>query len=263
MMEALHRMSSNDLRKVSAALRGQRLRMPVTITGLSPYSLSSDTQQLAADLSSLHDSGFNEVQAAVLIEAVIEARSKAKAVDEVVDLVASGPDLPGILNRDTSVVVQQLFREAKDSVLVVGYSVYQGTQVFATLAEQMARKPELDVIMCFNVGRDGNDSRSDYEIRHRYLSQFKKKQWPDGFPLPKLYFDPRAIDSDPSKRASLHAKCIVVDRRYAFVSSANFTERGQKRNIEIGVRVDLPHIAEGISNYILNLIDEQVLEKLV
>jgi phosphatidylserine/phosphatidylglycerophosphate/cardiolipin synthase-like enzyme len=161
------------------------------------------------------------------------------------------------------VVVQQLFRDAKQSVLVVGYSVYQGTHVFGTLAEEMTRKPSLDVIMCLNVGRDGQDSRSEYEIRHRYITQFKKKQWPDGFPLPKLYFDPRAIDADPSKRASLHAKCIVVDKRYAFVSSANFTERGQKRNIEIGVRIDSSHIAEGISNYILNLIDEQVLHKLM
>lgn len=262
MMESLHRLSTNDLRKVSSAFRGQRLKMPVTVAGLSVYSLANP-HELISDLASLHSSGFNEPQVAVLIDAIIDARSKAKAVDELVDLVASGPDLPGIMNRDTSVVVQQLFRDAKQSVLVVGYSVYQGTQVFATLAEEMSRKPGLNVIMCLNVGRDGQDSRTDYEIRHRYITQFKKKQWPEGYALPKLYFDPRAIDPDPSKRASLHAKCIVTDKRYAFVSSANFTERGQKRNIEIGLRVDSPHIAEGISNYILNLIDEQVLQKLV
>ena len=261
-MESLHRLSTNDLRKLASALRGQRLKMPVTVAGLSAYSLSNP-QQLVADLSDLHRKQFNETQAAVLIDAIVDARAQTKLVDELVDLVASGPDLPGIMNRDTSVVVQQLFRDAKQSVLVVGYSVYQGTQVFATLAEEMTRKPSLDVIMCLNVGRDGQDSRSEYEIRHRYMTQFKKKQWPDGFPLPKLYFDPRAIDTDPSKRASLHAKCVVVDKRYAFVSSANFTERGQKRNIEIGVRIDSPHIADGISNYILNLIDEQVLQKLI
>jgi len=261
-MEALHRSSTNDLRKLASAFRGQRLKMPVTVAGLSAYSLSN-APQLVADLASLHSNQFSEAQAAALIDAIVEARSMVKSVDELVDLVASGPDLPGIMNRDTSVVVQQLFRDAKKNVLIVGYSVYQGTQVFATLADEMTRKPELDVIMCLNVGRDGQDTRTDYEIRHRYITQFKKKQWPEGFPLPKLYFDPRAIDPDPSKRASLHAKCIVVDHRYAFVSSANFTERGQKRNIEIGVRIDSPHIADGISNYILNLIDENVLQKLI
>ncbi len=261
-MEALHRLSTTDLRKLAGAFRSQRLKMPVSVTGLSAYSLTN-AAQLVADLAFLHSNCFSEVQTAVLLDAIVESRSNAKSMDELIELVASGPDLPGIMNRDTSVVVQQLFREAQQNVLIVGYSVYQGTQVFATLAEEMNKKPGLNVIMCLNVGRDGHDSTTEYEIRHRYMTQFKKKQWPEGFPLPKLYFDPRAIDPAPSKRASLHAKCIVADKRYAFVSSANFTERGQKRNIEIGVRVDSPHIAEGISNYILNLIDEQVLQKLV
>jgi phosphatidylserine/phosphatidylglycerophosphate/cardiolipin synthase-like enzyme len=40
-----------------------------------------------------------------------------------------------------------------------------------------------------------------------------------------------------AKRASLHAKCVVVDEQMAFVSSANFTEAAQERNIEVGVLV--------------------------
>jgi len=260
-MEALHRLSTHDLRKLASAFRSHRLKLPVTGAGLSACSLPN-SPQLVSEFASFQSNDFSGAQTAVLIDAIIEARSSAKSMDELVELVASGPDLPGIMNRDTSVVVQQLFRESQQQVLIVGYSVYQGAQVFATLAEEMAKKPGLDVIMCLNVGRDGQDARTEYEIRHRYLSQFKKNQWPAGFSLPKLYFDPRAIDPDPSKRASLHAKCIVTDKRYAFVSSANFTERGQKRNIEIGVRIDSPHIAEGILNYILNLIDEQVLQKL-
>jgi phosphatidylserine/phosphatidylglycerophosphate/cardiolipin synthase-like enzyme len=40
---------------------------------------------------------------------------------------------------------------------------------------------------------------------------------------------------DLDKRACLHAKCIVVDGESVFVSSANFTEAAQERNIEVGV----------------------------
>ena len=36
----------------------------------------------------------------------------------------------------------------------------------------------------------------------------------------------------------LHAKCIVVDYRRALVTSANFTSRGQERNVEVGVLVE-------------------------
>jgi phosphatidylserine/phosphatidylglycerophosphate/cardiolipin synthase-like enzyme len=39
-------------------------------------------------------------------------------------------------------------------------------------------------------------------------------------------------------RAVLHAKCVVVDRARAFVTSANLTEAAQYRNIECGVLVN-------------------------
>ena len=38
-------------------------------------------------------------------------------------------------------------------------------------------------------------------------------------------------------RSSLHAKCVVVDAEHVFVSSANFTEAGQERNIEVGLNI--------------------------
>jgi phosphatidylserine/phosphatidylglycerophosphate/cardiolipin synthase-like enzyme len=37
---------------------------------------------------------------------------------------------------------------------------------------------------------------------------------------------------------SLHAKCVVTDERCTLVTSANFTSRGQHRNIEAGVLIE-------------------------
>jgi phosphatidylserine/phosphatidylglycerophosphate/cardiolipin synthase-like enzyme len=42
---------------------------------------------------------------------------------------------------------------------------------------------------------------------------------------------------DEKKRTSLHAKCIVVDSEKSLVTSANFTEAAQQRNIEVGALV--------------------------
>jgi phosphatidylserine/phosphatidylglycerophosphate/cardiolipin synthase-like enzyme len=39
-------------------------------------------------------------------------------------------------------------------------------------------------------------------------------------------------------RSSLTAKCVLADENDVFVSSANFTEAGQERNIEVGLRLD-------------------------
>ncbi len=85
--------------------------------------------------------------------------------------------------------------------------------------------PNLSVRMFLNVAR-GDDDRDSNEgiVRSFYLS-FKSKDWP-WEKYPKVFYDLRALETAFSKRASLHAKCIVVDRMKCFVSSANFTRAG-------------------------------------
>jgi cardiolipin synthase C len=47
-----------------------------------------------------------------------------------------------------------------------------------------------------------------------------------------------------SSHASLHAKYMVVDRRYVFIGSANIDPRSQLLNTEIGIMVDSRELAE-------------------
>jgi len=67
--------------------------------------------------------------------------------------------------------------------------------------------------------------------------------------MPEVYYDPRSLEVNVTKKASLHAKCIVVDRRVAFVSSASFTEAGQMRNIEAGVVIRSAHFASKLASH--------------
>jgi len=62
---------------------------------------------------------------------------------------------------------------------------------------------------------------------------FQTQQWPPDRLLPQVFYDPRSLDLAPDKWACLHAKCFVVDGETVFVSSANFTEAAQERNIEV------------------------------
>jgi phosphatidylserine/phosphatidylglycerophosphate/cardiolipin synthase-like enzyme len=68
-------------------------------------------------------------------------------------------------------------------------------------------------------------------------------------PIPEVYFDPRSLDPEADKRSCLHAKTVVVDSRYGFVSSANFTEAAHLRNIEVGVAFDSSPFAHQVSNF--------------
>jgi len=52
-----------------------------------------------------------------------------------------------------------------------------------------------------------------------------------------------------SSGLSLHAKALVVDRRFAFVGSVNLDPRSKLLNTEIGVLVDSPALAEAIAAF--------------
>jgi len=58
-----------------------------------------------------------------------------------------------------------------------------------------------------------------------------------------IYFDPRALALEPSARAALHGKCIVVDGRTLFLSFTNFNETAHLRNIEADIVINSPHLA--------------------
>jgi phosphatidylserine/phosphatidylglycerophosphate/cardiolipin synthase-like enzyme len=46
-----------------------------------------------------------------------------------------------------------------------------------------------------------------------------------------------------------------VDGARAFVSSANFTQRGQERNIEVGVLIEDPSFATSLASQWMGLVD--------
>ena len=78
--------------------------------------------------------------------------------------------------------------------------------------------------------------------------------------MPALYYDPRSLDLEAVKRSSLHAKCIVVDRRVAFVTSANFTEAAQTRNIEVGALIRCEQFAGRLVGHFERLVDAALLK---
>ena len=61
--------------------------------------------------------------------------------------------------------------------------------------------------------------------------------WLAGRNRPILYYDPRSLSSNATERATWHAKVVVVDETTSLVTSANFTEWAQQRNVEAGVLV--------------------------
>jgi putative cardiolipin synthase len=66
-------------------------------------------------------------------------------------------------------------------------------------------------------------------------------------PLPGATQAPTAYGT--SSGVSLHAKSVVVDRRYVFVGSMNMDQRSKLLNTEMGVIVDSPALAKAVGDF--------------
>lgn len=262
MTPSFSNLSANDLRTLADALRSGRLIAPYNRSLVGRTNISPSCVDAVLDsLHQLREEGFSEKQIATLISAIQGERKSSKKLDELVSLVITGPEAAGTTIRDTGVVVRELFRSATKSVVVVGYSVYQGQQVFAALANRMSELPQLDATMYLNLPPIKGVAEESI-IAHRFARDFRTKHWPDGCRVPSIYFDPRSVTNDRSKRASLHAKCVVVDERELFISSANFTERAQNMNVEVGVRFASETLARQLVDHFKSLVGVGALKPL-
>lgn len=257
MNTALCLLTSEDLSQLAGALRSGRLAPPFTPILLQRYLPESMAGRVAAELQQRADQGMQAAHLGELLEILNEDRTHRPVIEDQIDLVWTGPEAPGIVNRDTSVVVREMFHSARESVLVAGYAVYQGQVIFKELAERMEQNPRLRVQMYLDIQRLAHDPASPSEVVRSFADRFVRKEWP-GRLLPRLYYDPRSLHEDRSRRASLHAKCIVIDEEQAFVSSANFTEAAQTKNIEVGIRLVSRGFAQRLVQHFESLAAAQI-----
>ncbi len=209
----------------------------------------------------LSDEDMRPQHLALFAETVLQTRSRSPEPSDTVELVWTGPEAQGVTNRDTGVVVRDLFGSAETDVLVAGFAVYQGRAVFRRLAERMHERPNLVVKLFLDVHRNPADEAPDSEVLRRFVRRFRAQEWP-GEQLPALYYDPRSLSRETAARSSLHAKCVVVDRRVALVTSANFTEAAQTRNLEVGALIHCDRFATHLATHFERLADVGLLKRL-
>jgi phosphatidylserine/phosphatidylglycerophosphate/cardiolipin synthase-like enzyme len=249
MTDRLLTLSDRDMAETAGALRSGRLAPPFSVVALERIISKDLAPRTVEALDKLTAVGFGPEQIAMTLDILRADRASRPRIEDVLDLVTTGPDVPGVVNRDTSVVVRELFANARQSVLLAGYAVYQGHKVFQALADRMLDIPSLSVRLFLDIQRPHGNSASSSELIRRFALRFRQSQWPMNRPLPRLYFDPRSLEAHPDQPASLHAKVVVVDSRHVFVSSANFTPAAHLRNVEVGVTIDSPSFAQQVSDF--------------
>src|SRR5262245_15013151 len=122
------------------ALDEGRLVPPFDELGVRHWVGAHAAPTVAAELTRLASIGMTP---ALFVELLAALESDEES--DRVALVWSGPEEAGSESRDTGVVLRELFRNARKRVMVVGFAVYQGTDVFQVLAERMDADPALEV----------------------------------------------------------------------------------------------------------------------
>lgn len=257
--DALLATSAATLEALALELDLGRLRHPYTALGLKSR-LGPSAAALVPELNALHAQGLEPKGLATMLRVLARQRRALERERERVELVWTGPEARLEQSRDTLVVVRELFGQAQRSALIVGYAFYQGKTIFAELAKKLRDDPAFKVRICAHIKRDYNDQRTpDATLISRYVEDFITKQWPDGCPAPPIYYDPRTVEAGQHKRASMHAKCIVIDHQHALITSANFTEAAYERNIEAGVLLHDPHMSVALERQFDHLIHAGIL----
>ncbi|MFO7568143.1 MAG: DISARM system phospholipase D-like protein DrmC [Enhygromyxa sp.] len=205
----------------------------------------------------------------MVVSATEESMSNPPMSDRV-ELVWTTPEGLPSAARETSVVVRSLCQAARRRLLANfafdrpkdwdEVAKERARWLWRPLAENMAGNPELEVTLIAEISRKQDDERDEAELVDAFVDNFRRNSWP-GDRLPKIYYDERStrLWAQTRERSCMHAKCIVVDDEQVLVTSANFSSVAQERNIEAGVVVREPRLAEQLRGEFERLLEAGVL----
>ena len=257
-MSALAQLQRSDLLSLAAAVRTGRISPPFSPNALSRIIGGATSIEVSLALQRLFEAGCSVTALALWMEILGAASSMRPRVADLATLVMTGPIQTAAVHRDTRVVVADLFRRAESSVVIAGYAIHQGRQIFSDLAARMQDLAALNVRLYLNLTPKPGDTRDDSERISKSASEFVERHWPSNHRLPEIYYDRRGLRPNPEQPVSFHAKCIIRDRKELFISSANFTEAAQNRNIEMGVLLVSPALADQAFNFFADLVREGI-----
>lgn len=255
----LHSLSDGNLRALAVSLRSGALSAAFSRNEIQKLcGASSDS--VCDYFDALYADGFSPKHVLAVVQAVLDLRTSVEPLSHILELIVSGPDVPGVPVGDTFAAMHTLVTRAEREMIVAGYSIYNGKQIFRTLAERIDSRPDLRCVFLVHIGREGNETTVETDLVARYARQFVSNNWP-GQRLPEMFYDPRGLAMDRSERANFHPKCLLVDGEEALITSANFTRAGQRKNVEVGVKIKVPVLVARLRAYFLGLIEQETVRR--
>jgi phosphatidylserine/phosphatidylglycerophosphate/cardiolipin synthase-like enzyme len=239
------------LEQLLAAIERGRLECPFSDADLIDAGFKGNASDVVAALA-----GVDHVGAIVALRIAIAERINRPPPR--LDLVWTGPETWASVARSTSAVVERLFESAQRSVIVGGYT-FDTPDIVEPLHRAMKDRG-VTAMLFLNIPSEAATLADADAVALRFVDQFFHKVWAFGVPKPDVFYDPRTVVRGPPW-VSLHAKCVVVDDERSFITSANFTDRGQTRNVEAGVLVEDRAFSGQLSAQWRQLVSEKLMTR--
>ena len=246
---------ASTLLELGNSLRGGPLRYGVSPGLLAPFAGNRATE-LATLLQAISNDGCSSAALGNMCLALHNAKARMEATDNALYLALSGPDVPGTPAISTPTVVRALFEEASQDVIVASYVFFQCRDLLAPLAARMDADLNFKVRFILDLSHQRKHSGEPLPIvANRFKANFLSELW-SAKREPEFWHDPRVFEVEDRKKAGvMHAKVVIIDSAAALVTSANFTEAAQTRNIEAGVIVRQIHQINRLRSYFEGLIE--------
>lgn len=126
------------------AIAHQRMQYPFHPSALASTVPTLLISEVAIELNQLSEQGMQPQHIVYMLQLLTHERVRSQQKRNAIDLVWTGEEVLGTESRDTRVVVQELFSQANQRVLISSYALDTGRKaqaLFQPLARRMEKNP--------------------------------------------------------------------------------------------------------------------------
>lgn len=143
-----------------------------------------------------------------------------------IDLVWTGPSVPGTAYRSTEQAIKELISSAQNSLTIVSYTTRDVKALRPSLLKALDRSVSVKMILeHFDAFKQESSENAIRGLGDDVLSRAKIYVWP---------VDKRTRNGS-EVRGSLHSKCLICDSSQLLITSANWTLAAMELNMELGL----------------------------
>jgi phosphatidylserine/phosphatidylglycerophosphate/cardiolipin synthase-like enzyme len=215
-------------------------------------SLSQPASQLKVDarflvefIRSWRSSAIDKEGILLALMSAYHTKTKYEQNQNKVELAWNGPfSRQSVVTKSIYTTMIEMIYSMKSEVFLVGYSFSSKSEPIIEIVDRLRSAANRGCRVWIAL----------HNNQYNNLGRFQR-MWGDGPPYELYYWNVQ------EENVSLHAKLLLVDERDFLITSANLTEHGMKKNIEIGLRYTGGNVPGKIKKHFLNLVQERVLIK--